>query len=171
MLNGGCGEGSVLGWLCDGLTPCVTGCGVRLKFYASDEAVSARTSDVSFMIVFSLLLIVPETGVVMADLTLRDRRCPLVEQGLQRIPSSTFPEILPFPGNGAQGLQHHSIRQRGSDVGVVVWRADLDHVHPDDRQLETDPAYRVQQFACRQPARFRRTGAGCMTWIAHINVD
>jgi len=31
MLNGGCGEGSVLSGLCGGLTLYVTGCGVRLK--------------------------------------------------------------------------------------------------------------------------------------------
>jgi hypothetical protein len=32
MLNGGCGEGSVLSELCGGLTLYVRGCGVRLKF-------------------------------------------------------------------------------------------------------------------------------------------
>jgi hypothetical protein len=31
MLNGGCGEGSVLSGLCGGLTLYVRGCGLRLK--------------------------------------------------------------------------------------------------------------------------------------------
>ena len=111
-------------------------------------------------------------GVVMRlDRTLRNRRCSFAEQRTQRIPSRALPEILTFAGNGAQSLQDHSIGQRGSDVGVVVRRADLNDVHPHHRELQADPTDRVQQFARGQPAWFGCSGARRMTWVANIDVD
>ena len=37
---------------------------------------------------------------------------------------------------------------------------------PHDRELETDPAHRVEQLAGRQPAGLRRAGAGCVPRVA-----
>src|SRR6478609_8572505 len=124
------------------------------------------------MIVLSLFLIVAEVGVVMLlDLTFRDRRRSFAEQWEQRIPSRTVPEILTLAGDGAERLEDHPISKRGGDVGVVIWRADLDNIHSDHWEFETDPAHGVQQFAGGQPAGLRSASARCVSWIADIDVD
>src|SRR6186713_423054 len=108
---------------------------------------------------------------MLGNLTFGDRRRPFTEQRKQRIPAGAISQILTFTCNGAQRLEHHAIGERRSDVGVVVRRADLDHIHSDHWKLETDPAYRIEQLTGRQSTRLGRTGARGMSWITHIDVD
>src|SRR5688500_1063669 len=43
------------------------------------------------------------------------------------------------------------VRQERRDVRAVIGRGDLDDVHPDERELDRDPAYRVEQLTGGQP--------------------
>jgi hypothetical protein len=148
--------------------------GVRSSRYPHGGSrcdVGLPSKGVVSLMVASPLLIVTEVSVMVPDGALRDRRRPLAKQRLQRIPPRPLAKILALARDGAQGLQDHSIRQCRCDIGVVVWRADLDHIHPDHRKLETDPAHRVKQLACGQSARFRCASARCVSWIADVDVD
>src|SRR5215211_2124550 len=141
---------------------------------ASDDDGSVATSDcgVSLMAVFSPLLIVAEMGMVMGlNCPFRNRRRTLTEQREQWVPLSTVASVLAFPRDCAQSLQDHSIGQCCGDVGMVVRGADFDHIHSDDRQLQTDPSHRIPQFACGQPTGLRGAGARRVPWIADVNVD
>ena len=129
-----------------------------------------QLSPASGMIVIRVVM--AEMGVVVAvDLALRDRRRSLAEQRQRRIPPGAVALVAALPGDRRQCLQHDPVGQRRGDVGVIVRRADLDHVHPDHRQLEAQPAYRVQQLPGRQSAGLRGSGARRMTRVADVDVD
>ena len=76
-----------------------------------------------------------------------------------------------FRAMARQRLQHDPVGQGGGDVGVVVRRGDLDHVHAHHRQLQADPADGIQQLAGGQPTRLRGAGARGVAGIAHVDVD
>ena len=54
---------------------------------------------------------------------------------------------------------------------MVVRRADLNDIHPDDGELEANPPHRIQQFARRQTTRLRGAGAGSVSWITHTSMS
>ena len=93
------------------------------------------------------------------------------QQRSGRVPGRPVPFVAPLPGDRGQCLEDDPVPERRGDVGVVVRRADLDHVHPHDRQLEADPAHGVEQLARRQPTRLGRARPGCMTGVADVDVD
>ena len=108
---------------------------------------------------------------VAVDLALRDRRGPLAEQRLRGIPAGAVPLVPALAGDRRQRLEHDPVGQRGGDVGMVVGRRDLDHVHPHHRQLQTDPPDRVEQLAGGQPTRLRGASARGVARVADVDVD
>src|SRR5688500_2833969 len=54
-----------------------------------------------------------------------------VEQRLRRRPRLATLGVAPTTSDRGQRLEHHAVRERGRDVGMVVGRRDLDHVEPD----------------------------------------
>src|ERR1700712_4456987 len=101
-------------------------------------------------------------GFSSVDVTVGQKR-------LGGVPGCPLRLVSPFPGDGRQGLEDDAVRQGRSDVSVVVGRADLDHVHAHDRELEADAAYGVEELARRQAARLGRAGARSVSWVADVD--
>ncbi len=89
-------------------------------------------------------------------------------RGSQVVPSAASRRRRAIPESASSTTR---LARNDGDLGVVVGRRDLDHVHPDDRQLVGDAAHRVEQLPGGQPAGLGRAGAGRVAGVAHVDVD
>src|SRR3712207_5705825 len=96
---------------------------------------------------------------------------PTVEERARGVPGRPVGGVPATPCERAERLEHDAVGQRGGDVGMVVGRADLDHVHTDHRELEAHPAYGVEQLARGQAARLGRAGPRGVPGVADVDVD
>ena len=76
-----------------------------------------------------------------------------------------------FDSQGAQGLQHNSVRHlRGNSAGPVISRRDFYDVEAYKPDAGDDLAHRAQKFRRRQAAGLWRTRSGRKCGIEHIDI-